>query len=143
MPTVSRTFTVNKPVDAVVAYLADFANAEQWDPGTVTCVPVDGSPVHVGKTWKNTSKIAGITTEIDYMLKDLTDDRVLLVGSNDTATSTDDISITPHPDGAEITYTSIVEFNGIAKLGSPVVRLVFEHLANETEDSIKKAVATL
>ena len=58
MVSVSRTFTVDKPVEAVIAYLADFTNAEQWDPGTVTCVPVDDSPVQVGKLWKNTSKIA-------------------------------------------------------------------------------------
>jgi carbon monoxide dehydrogenase subunit G len=143
MVSVSRTFTVDKGVEDVVAYLADFTHAEEWDPGTVTCVPVDSSPVAVGKTWKNTSKIAGVTTEIDYTLERLEPGRVVLVGRNDTATSTDDITVVPHEGGSEVTYLSTVEFTGLAKLGSPVVRLVFEHLANETEESIQKAVARL
>lgn len=143
MVSVSRTFTVNKSVEDVVAYLADFTNAEQWDPGTVTCVPTDSSPVEVGKTWRNTSKIAGVTTEIEYTLERLEPGKVVLVGRNDTATSTDDITVGPHPSGAEVTYLSTVEFSGIAKLGSPVVRLVFEHLANETEKSIQNAIASL
>ena len=143
MVSVSRTFTVDKPVDTVVAYLADFTHAEQWDPGTVSCRPVDASPVQVGKTWKNTSKIAGVTTKIDYTLQTLTPNHVVLVGRNDTATSTDDITVRPHPDGAEVTYLSTVEFNGLAKLGTPVVRLVFEHLANETEESIQRTVSAL
>ena len=32
---VERTFTVPRPIEAVFAYLADFAHTEQWDPGTV------------------------------------------------------------------------------------------------------------
>ena len=106
-------------------------------------MPVDSSPVAVGKTWKNTSKIAGVTTEIHYTLQRLEPGRVVLVGKNDTAISTDDITVVPHESGSEVTYLSTVEFNGLAKLGSPVVRLVFEHLANETEESIQKAVAAL
>ena len=37
MTHVQRTFTVKQPIDTVVAYLEDFAHAESWDPGTVTC----------------------------------------------------------------------------------------------------------
>ena len=33
-----REFEVPCPQDAAVAYLADFANAVEWDPGTVSCV---------------------------------------------------------------------------------------------------------
>ncbi len=37
MVDVSRTFTVRRPLDEVVAYLRDFANAVDWDPGTQKC----------------------------------------------------------------------------------------------------------
>lgn len=36
MITVIRTFSVTTPIDQVVTYLADFANAQAWDPGTQT-----------------------------------------------------------------------------------------------------------
>jgi hypothetical protein len=51
--------------------------------------------------------------------------------------------VTPHPGGSEVTYDAHLEFKGIAKLGAPIVRLVFEHLGNETEKGIQKAVAAL
>jgi hypothetical protein len=42
---VTRTFTVDKPADAVVSYLADFGNAVDWDPGTQSCVRQDTGPI--------------------------------------------------------------------------------------------------
>ncbi|MCU1603249.1 MAG: polyketide cyclase [Frankiales bacterium] len=143
MVSVSRTFTVDKGVDEVVAYLADFANAEQWDPGTESCKQTSVGPVQVGTTWHNVSKIAGITTELDYTLESLQPGKIVLVGKNDTATSTDTITVVAKGAGSEVTYDANVELNGLAKVGAPAVKLVFEHLGNETEDGIKKAVARL
>jgi carbon monoxide dehydrogenase subunit G len=144
MVSVSRTFPVDKPAPEVLAYLADFAHAEQWDPGTESCVRTGaGGPVAVGATWHNVSKIAGVTTELDYTLQELTSDRIVLVGRNDTATSTDTITVTPTAAGSEVTYDANVELKGAAKLGAPAVKLVFEHLGNETEQGIQQAVAAL
>ncbi|MGZ6804641.1 MAG: SRPBCC family protein [Nocardioidaceae bacterium] len=137
----SRTFVVDKPVETVVAYLADFSHAEQWDPGTVSCTQTSPGPVAVGTTWHNTSKIAGITTELEYTLERLEPGKVVLVGRNDTATSTDTITVVPHEGGSEVTYDANVELHGAAKVGAPAVRLVFEHLGNETEKGIQQALA--
>jgi carbon monoxide dehydrogenase subunit G len=133
VPTVSRTFTVSPAPAVVVPYLADFGNAEQWDPGTERCTRDDTGPVRVGSSWHNTSRIAGISTELTYTLEQLTDDRVVLVGRNDTATSTETIEVTPEGAGSRITYTNDLEFNGAAKLASPVAKVVFEKLGNDTE----------
>lgn len=143
MVTVSRTFAVDKPVDQVVAYLADFANAEQWDPGTQTCVQTSTGPVQVGTTWHNVSKIAGVTTELDYTLESLEPGRIVLVGRNDTATSTDTITVVPKGTGSEVTYDAHLELKGIAKVGAPAIKVIFEHLGNETEEGIQRAVAGL
>jgi hypothetical protein len=138
--TVSRTFKVQTPPEIVLPYLADFAHAEQWDPGTVRCVRTDAGPVQVGSVWHNTSKIAGISTELTYTLEQLTDDRIVLVGRNDTATSTETIEVARSGAGSSITYTNEVLFNGAAKLAAPLGKLVFEKLGNDTE---KQLVETL
>lgn len=143
MVSVSRTFIVDKDVDTVLAYLADFTHAVEWDPGTQSCTPVDSSPIAVGKTWRNVSKIAGVTTELDYTLTELDGSHVLLVGSNKTAQSSDRIAVKPHPGGSEVTYDAVITFNGLAKLGTPLIRLVFEYLGNKTEQGIRRAVAAL
>jgi hypothetical protein len=138
--TVSRTFSVEAPPEIVIPYLADFAHAEQWDPGTVRCVRTDDGPVVVGSTWHNTSKIAGISTDLTYTLEQLTDQRIVLVGRNDTATSTETIDVAGRGTGSTITYTNEVQFNGAAKLAAPLGKVVFEKLGNDTE---KQLVETL
>ena len=138
MPSVSRTFTVRPAPAAVVDYLKDFANAEDWDPGTESCVRTDTGPLGVGATWHNTSKIAGITTELDYTLQTLTRDTIVLVGRNDTATSTDTITVVPNPDGpgSRITYEAVIELSGAAKVADPIMKIVFEKIGSDTEDDM-------
>ncbi|HEY2878837.1 hypothetical protein [Nocardioides sp.] len=85
-------------------YLQDFATAEESDPGTEKCTRLDAGPVRVGSTWHNTSKIAGVSTELIYELTERTDQRLVLVGNNDTATSTDTITVMPEGTGSSITY---------------------------------------
>ncbi len=140
MSTVSRTFSVDVPPEIAIPYLADFAHAEQWDPGTVRCVRTDDGPVAVGSSWHNTSKIAGISTELTYTLEQLTDARIVLVGRNDTATSTETLDIARSGTGSSITYANELQFHGAAKLAAPLGKVVFEKLGNDTE---KQLVQTL
>ncbi len=143
MTTVSRTFDVTPRPEVVVPYLADFAHAEHWDPGTERCVRNDAGPVRVGSSWHNTSKIAGITTELTYTLEELTDGRIVLVGRNDTATSTETIEVTPSDAGSTIVYTNDLEFHGVAKLAAPLGKVVFEKLGNDTEELITATLNSL
>jgi len=143
MATVSRTFTVDPPPPVVIAYLADFAHAEQWDPGTERCVRIDEGPVRVGSSWRNTSKIAGVSTELTYRLEQLTEARIVLVGRNDTATSTETIDVAAKDTGSSITYTNNMQFNGAAKLASPLAKVVFEKLGGDVERQITERLNAL
>lgn len=143
MTTVTRTFTVDAPPPTVIGYLKDFAHAEEWDPGTTSCTREDSGPIQVGARWHNVSKIAGISTELTYTLDTLTDDTIVLVGRNDTATSTDTITVQPAAGGSSITYRADVEMKGAAKLATPAVKLVFEKLGNETEQKLTAVLNAL
>ncbi len=133
MPTVSRTFSVSSPPAAVVDYLKDFTNAEQWDPGTKTCTRSDDGPVAPGASWHNVSNIFGVKAELTYVLRELTDTRLVFVGTNKSSTSTDTITVTADGKGSTLHYRADLEMNGAAKLLNPVMKLVFEKLANNTE----------
>lgn len=143
MTTTVRTFTVTAPPQRVLDYLRDFGRAEEWDPGTVTCTRNDSGPVVVGSTWHNTSKIAGITTELTYELVQDGPDRVVFRGENDSATTLDTISVLPEGSGSEITYHAEVEMKGVAKLATPAVKLVFEKLGNDTEKQMTAVINNL
>ncbi len=121
------------PPATVVDYLKDFANAEDWDPGTQTCTRTDNGAVAEGAAWHNVSNIFGVKAELTYVLRELTADKVVFVGTNKSSTSTDTISVAPDGTGSKLTYRADLEMNGAAKLLNPVMKLVFEKLANDTE----------
>lgn len=143
MPTVSRTLTTTAAPQTVVDYLADFGHAEEWDPGTETCTRNDSGPIAVGANWHNKSKIAGVPAELTYTLTELESNRVVLVGKNDSATSTETIEVEPEGSGSKITYTNELEMHGAAKLASPAMKLIFEKLGNDTEKQLTEALNKL
>lgn len=143
MTTTSRTFVVTAPPAIVLAYLEDFAHAEEWDPGTVSCTQNEPGPVRVGTTWHNVSKIAGNETELTYTLREVTDDTLIFEGENEQATARDTITVRPKADGSEITYTAELTMHGAAKLATPVMKLVFEKLGNDTEEDMVQVLNRL
>ena len=143
MITVERTFTVTVPPSAVIEYLKDFGHAEQWDPGTQSCVRNGDGPVIVGTSWHNLSKIIGVTTELTYTLEALENDRIVLVGRNDKATSTDTITVRAAGEGSSVTYRAELHMHGLAKLATPVMKLVFEKLGNDTQKQMTRVLNRL
>jgi carbon monoxide dehydrogenase subunit G len=143
MPNVSRTFTVQPTPDRVIDYLKDFSNAEEWDPGTQTCTRSDSGPIREGSTWHNVSKIVGVTAELTYTLDTLSDRTLVFVGTNDSSTSTDTITVDASGAGSVITYDADLEMKGAAKLLSPAMKLVFEKLANDTEKQMTTVLNAL
>ncbi len=143
MPTVSRTFAVSTPPDRVIDYLKDFANAEQWDPGTQSCTREGDGPIEVGATWHNVSKIVGVTAELTYTLNTLSNRTLVFVGRNDSSTSVDTITVDASGAGSVITYRADLEMKGAAKLLSPAMKIVFERIANDTEKQMTSVLDAL
>lgn len=140
MVSVSRTFQVSALPSVVIDYLKDFSNAEEWDPGTQRCTRNDSGPLAIGATWHNVSKIMGVSTELTYTLKELTDDKLVFVGDNKTATTTDTISVIPSDGGSEISYHAHLQMHGAAALTAPAMKLVFEKLAGDTEQQMTQVL---
>ena len=143
MPSVARSFTVTAPPPRVVDYLKDFGNAEEWDPGTQTCTRRDDGQIGEGASWHNVSKIFGVTAELTYTLEKLTDSTLVFVGENKSSTSTDTITVDPDDSGSRLTYRADLEMKGAAKILNPVMKLVFEKLASDTEKQLSTVLNQL
>ena len=83
--TIERTVTTTAAPEKVFPYLVDFRNATEWDSGTESCERVsgDGGP---GTVYKNVSKFAGNTVELEYTVDAVEQPRFVIVGRNDTTT---------------------------------------------------------
>jgi carbon monoxide dehydrogenase subunit G len=140
MPTVIRKITAPVPPDQVINYLKDFAHAEEWDAGTQQCTRNDAGPIEPGASWHNVSKIFGLTVELTYTLDEVSDDTLVFVGTNRSSTSRDTITVGAAGRGSEVTYRADLSMRGPAKLLNPVMKLVFEKLASDTEKQLSKAL---
>lgn len=143
MITLKRTVSVDKPIDTVFAYLADFSNAVEWDSGTVACHRVSGDG-GVGTTYANTSKFMGRSTELAYVVEVLEPQRrLVLKGENKTVVSRDTIELTSTRQGTQVDYKVEFEFPGAAKLLQPLLKLPLEKLGNDSERTLPEALSRL
>lgn len=143
MTDVRRSFTVAQSREKVVAYLQDFANAEAWDPGTVSCSRIGAGPLRVGARWHNQSKFRGRTTELQYELTRLEPDHLTFVGENKTVTATDDLTFTDVEGGTEIDYHAHFEWHGWVKLAAPFVNGAIQDLGDPTVEQLTKVLEAL
>ncbi|QIM22031.1 polyketide cyclase [Phycicoccus sp. HDW14] len=137
--TVERTIRTSTSAEEVFPYLADFRNATEWDAGTVSCERVsgDGGP---GTTYRNVSKFAGNTVELEYTTEEVQAPRFVIVGRNATTTSHDTITVRPDGTGAEVTYRADFEFTGLARFLGPVMTPLLGRLGDRTAAQLKETL---
>ncbi len=138
---VERSFTVSVPIEAAFAYLSDFENTEEWDPGTVSTRRTSGDG-GLGTTYANTSEFMGREVELTYetVAYDVPTS-FSCRGRNKTSTATDTMTFTRDGEGTRIHYRADFEFHGPVKLVAPfIVRPKLDSLADETIEQIQKTL---
>lgn len=135
-----RTLTTPTPPDRVFAFLADFRNATEWDPGTQTCELVSGD-TGVGSVYRNVSSFLGRSTELSYTTVERVEGSHLhFRGTNEQFTGNDRLSFSPSGSGTEVVYDADFEFHGLARLGIPLVAAYLPVLAGKTMKQLGTAL---
>ncbi|MDQ6687594.1 MAG: SRPBCC family protein [Actinomycetota bacterium] len=142
-PSVRRTFTTTAAPQTAYAYLADFTNAEEWDPGTRSCTVIEGDG-GVGTRYRNVSSFLGRTTTLEYVAEELQPpSRIHFHGTNDQFDGHDHLTLRSQGAGTEITYEAVFSFRGVAQLFAPVVALYLPMLARKTVDQMSARLDAL
>ena len=137
-----RTISVRGEPAEVFAYLADFANTAEWDPGTVEATQVDDGPVGVGTRFHVIAQFKGRHIPLDYVVK-VHDppQHVVLVGRSARFKSRDDLTVTPAGDGfVRIGYIAEFELRGLLRFVEPLLRGQFDKLADDAVAGLEKAL---
>ncbi|HYO18944.1 MAG TPA: SRPBCC family protein [Dermatophilaceae bacterium] len=138
-----RIVTVEKPLEKVFAYLADFTTTTEWDPGTVRTVRTSGDG-GFGTEYHNTTSFAGRQTELTYVVVDLVPNRhISLRGENKTVIANDTMTFRENGGTTEVTYTADFTFKGITRFIAPLSKPAFTRLFNEAETGMASALARL
>jgi uncharacterized protein YndB with AHSA1/START domain len=136
-----RTLVLPRPAEEVFAYLQDFTNTEEWDPGTVRTTRESGDG-GVGTRYLNVSKFLGRETELTYVVEEsMPHQRLRLRGENDTVISADTMILTPaEGGGTELTYRAEFTFKGASRLVAPLLRPAFRRLGDGAEKGLREAL---
>lgn len=138
-----RSFSTTSPPDVVFAYLSDFTHAQEWDPGTVECVRVEGDG-GVGTRYRNVSSFLGRRTELEYVADELVAPTfVHFAGHNQQFDGHDRIRLEASGAGTRVTYHAEFSFSGASRVAVPLVALYLPVLANKTVAQMKRALDRL
>ena len=144
MITVERTVEVERPLDAVFAYLSDFVHTVAWDPGTIETTRTDHGPIRLGARFHNISEYRGRRTELDYALVRFEPGAHLtFTGTNKTVEATDDLAFRAAGESTTITYRAHFRFKRWVRLAEPFLRRGFEPIADETVAQLRATLLAL
>ena len=131
-------------IDAAFAFVADFANAERWDPGVASSVRLNDGPVRVGARYRLGVRMGGRVAEMEYEIIRLeAPHRVVLEGRGSGVHAVDDISFAATPSGTRIDYVADIRLQGLLRLLAPFAGGAFRRIAENARNGMQRALDDL
>jgi carbon monoxide dehydrogenase subunit G len=144
MPILRERIETALPLDEAFAFVADFANAGDWDPGVASSVRVDDGPVGIGSRYDLEVRMRGSVSPMRYEVTAWEPlRRVVLRGSGSGVEATDDIRFEATPAGTRIDYVADIRLTGLMRLASPFAGGTFSRIAADARDGMQRAVDTM
>ena len=145
MPRLHETVETALPLGETFAFLADFANSQVWDPGTVSARRRGSGPVQVGARYDLVVKAGRGTAPMTYEIVTLEPDRqVVLVGDGRQVHARDDIRFAALPaGGTRVDYTADLTLKGWMRLLAPFLGGTFRKIGTDARDGMQRALDAL
>jgi len=128
----SEQIVVSLPAADSFAYIAEFENTAEWDPGIAESRKLTDGPVRVGSQFDVVAVFRGKRQRFRYTVTELEDGRrIVLEGDGDKAASVDEITVERTGEGARISYTAEVRLKGIRRVAEPLLKPMLAKTGNE------------
>ena len=106
------TVVTKRPPQDVFAFVSDFANIEQWDPGVVTSKKITPGPVGENSYFALSLRYFFVPVKMIYVITEFNPPhRVVLEGHGDTFSVVDTIEVRPIAQGAKVIYNARFMFS--------------------------------
>jgi carbon monoxide dehydrogenase subunit G len=141
MTTLRERIETPLPIDEAFAYVADFANSQEWDPGVATAERLDTGPVGVGSRYRLGVRMGGRVAPMEYHISVFeSPTRVVLNGSGSGVTAVDDIRFERLEAGTRIDYTADIKLGGMLGLIQPLLGRAFANLARNAVGGMQRTL---
>ncbi|MDH3500877.1 MAG: SRPBCC family protein, partial [Acidimicrobiia bacterium] len=149
-----RTTTLGEPVIRIkeqrtipmtqqdaFAFIADFTNVVDWDPGITASEKVGNAPVGVGTEFNVVSNFAGRSLPLVYVVEEWgVPERAVLFTTTSRFDGRDTITFRPTDAGTEIDYVAEFRFKGLMRLVEPFLKGAFSKIGRDAMNGIVDAV---
>jgi carbon monoxide dehydrogenase subunit G len=139
-----ETIATSLPVEKAFAFVADFANASQWDPGVAWSERLDDGPLAVGARYRLGVRMAGRVAPMEYQVTHLeASRRVVLAGRGRGVAAVDDITFSPTETGSQVEYSADIRLTGLFRLLEPLAGGAFARLARHAREGMQRRLDEL
>jgi carbon monoxide dehydrogenase subunit G len=130
------------PIDAAFDYIADFASAQEWDPGVAYARRLGDGPIGPGTRFELGVRMGGRVAPMHYHITVFDRPRrVVLVGSGSNVDAVDDIRFAPGATGTVIDYTADIHLGGLLRFAQPFLGGSFARIARDAADGMERTLA--
>ena len=144
MPVLREQIETSLPVATTFSFVADFANAERWDPGVASSERLSDGPIAAGTRYRLGVRMRGKVSPMVYEVAVWEPDRrVVLKGSGSGVVATDEIRFEATPTGTRIDYIADIRLKGLLALATPFAGGTFRRIARDARDGMQRALDAL
>ena len=141
MPLLQETLEVDRPLDEVFAFVGDFANTKEWDPGIADARMVTDGPIGIGTRYALDVVFNGRTLPMTYVVTEWDPpNRVVLKGEGSTLTAVDDIRFEATPTGTRIRYSADLRLKGLLRFAEPLLKGRFDETGRRAMAGMRRAL---
>lgn len=132
-----REIEVATDVEEAFAYLSDFANAPEWDPGIVQAKRLTPAPTAVGSRFVVIALFRGKRQRFEYVVTELEEGRrVALRGEGEKAVSDDVIAVAAVEHGTRVAYEADLRLKGVYRVAEPFLGSTVERMGDAALDGL-------
>ncbi len=123
------------------AYMADFANALEWDPSVTAAERTDDGPLGASSTFHLVARFGGRSVELDYAIEAYEPPRrVVLEARRPSFVSRDTITVEPAEGGSSVLYDARLDFQGPARFLDFVFQRLFDRTGEKAAAGMRAAL---
>jgi carbon monoxide dehydrogenase subunit G len=130
------------PIEAAFAYVADFANSQEWDPGVASAERIGPGPVGLQTRYRLGVRLGRRVAPMEYRITVFDPpDRVVLVGEGSGVAAVDEIRFSRAGTGTLIDYVADIQLHGWLRLIQPFAGGAFKRIARDAADGMERTLA--
>jgi len=141
MARLHETLETSLPLDQAFAFIADFSNAQRWDPGVAWSRSLTSGPPEIGAAYELGVRMGRRVAPMEYRVTAIERDaRVVLTGQGSNVSAVDDIAFEQTPNGTRIDYTADIQLNGLLRLAAPFAGRAFAAIGRNARDGMQRTL---